>query len=83
MNAKPVTSTEGNDPSGVAEPLGSLIDPIIRACPDATILVSMIISTCDRDQQSRTQQYQTLIPAIIQRRRAAVTYLEFVRQCES
>jgi hypothetical protein len=54
MNPNPAISTEGNDPRGAAERLGGLIDQIIKALPDAVILVAQPISTCDENQQPRT-----------------------------
>ncbi|KAI9170782.1 hypothetical protein HJFPF1_00255 [Paramyrothecium foliicola] len=71
MNPNLGIAKEGNDPRGAAERLGKLIDQIAEACPDATILVAMIISTCDAAQQSNTAQYQGLVPEVVQIRRAA------------
>lgn len=68
MNPDPSISTEGNDPTGASQRLGALIDQVIEACPDATILVAMIINTCDDTQEPQTQQYQALIPGVVQQR---------------
>lgn len=71
MNPNHAISTEGNDPAQAADRLGKLIDKIVKKCPDATILVAMIINTCDPAQSSRTNQYQQLIPAIVKQRKDA------------
>ncbi|OCL02267.1 carbohydrate esterase family 3 protein [Glonium stellatum] len=71
MNPSRAISTEGNDPNGAAERLGGLIDQIMKVCPDATVLVAMPISTCDQAQQPATVVFQSLIPGIVQQRRAA------------
>lgn len=68
MNADAAISTEGNDPEGASERLGALVDQIIAACPDAVILVAMIIDTCDLAQSPRTKQFQALIPGVVQKR---------------
>ena len=64
-------STEGNDPVEAAERLGDLIDKMIDKCPDATILVAMIISTTRAQQAPQTSRYQALIPGVAQTRAAA------------
>jgi hypothetical protein len=71
MSANPDSSTEGNDPYGAVFRLARLVDQMIQECPDAVILVAMPISTTDQDQQSRTAQYQSLIPKLVQDRRVA------------
>jgi hypothetical protein len=68
MNPSLAIATEGNDPVAAADRLGELVDQIIRICPDATILLAMIISTCDPNQQPRTAQYQGLIPEVARKR---------------
>lgn len=68
MNERESVATEGNDPVAAAERLGDLIDQMVQACPDAVILVGMIVNTCDPVQSPRTQQYQSLIPGVVQRR---------------
>lgn len=69
MNSSPDISTEGNDPSGAADRLGRLIDKMVGACPDATIIVAMIIDTCSQDQSPRTRQFQQLVPGVVRSRR--------------
>jgi hypothetical protein len=71
MNPNRAISVEGNDPNGAAERLGALIDQMIKTCPDATILVAMPISTCDQAQQPATAVFQSLVPGVVQQRRAA------------
>lgn len=70
MDDRSFLSTEGSDPKGAAKRLGNLIDQIIKACPDAVILVAMIIGTCDPHKVSATPKYQSLIPGIVQERRS-------------
>ncbi|KAK1526716.1 hypothetical protein CPAR01_13244 [Colletotrichum paranaense] len=70
MNPNLNIAKQGNDPSRAASRLGKLIDQIVDACPDAVVLVAMIISTCEEAQQVNTAQYQALIPGIVQSRRA-------------
>ncbi|GKT42915.1 multidomain esterase [Colletotrichum spaethianum] len=71
MNPNPTVSKEGNDPAGAAERLGCLIDQMITACPDATILVAQIVDTCDENQRPATEEFQKLIPAVVEQRRNA------------
>ncbi|OAR01499.1 hypothetical protein LLEC1_05006 [Akanthomyces lecanii] len=71
MDPSSATSQEGNDPSGAADRLGKLIDYIVDECPDATILVAMIINSCVPDQGDRIKSYQALIPGIVKTRRYA------------
>lgn len=75
MNPNGGISTEDNDPAGAADQLGKLIDQMIKACPDATILVAMIINTCNDDQSPRTKQFQSLVPGIVKKRRAAGSHV--------
>lgn len=71
MNPNNAISTEGNDPQGAADRLGKLIDQIIKECPDATILVAMIVNTCDPNQSPATKRYQSLVPSVAKARRDA------------
>ncbi|KAJ6438913.1 Lipase 1 [Purpureocillium lavendulum] len=71
MNPSHTISTEGNDPHAAADRLGKMVDQIIKACPDATILVAMIINTCDPSQSAATKTYQTLIPDVAKKRQDA------------
>ncbi|KAJ6439023.1 Lipase 1 [Purpureocillium lavendulum] len=71
MNPNHAISTEGNDPQGAADRLGNLIDKMIKACPDATILIGMIINTCDPNQSATTKRYQALVPGVAKKRRDA------------
>ena len=68
MNPNHAISAEGNDPQGAATRLGALIDQMIKACPDAVILVAMIINTCDAAQSPATHEFQSLIPDTVQKR---------------
>lgn len=71
MNSSNAISTEGNDPAAAAERLGLLIDSIANACPDAVVLVAMIIGTWDPAQAHRTRQFDALIPGLVRQRRDA------------
>ncbi|TID06709.1 putative endoglucanase X [Colletotrichum higginsianum] len=71
MNPNPDVSQEGNDPAGAAGRLGCLIDQMMAACPDAAILVAQIVNTCDANQRPGTEEYQRLIPGVVEQRRAA------------
>lgn len=51
-----------------ADRLGNLIDQMISACPDATILVAMIINTCDATQEPNTAEYQAMVPEVVKQR---------------
>ncbi|KAK2026163.1 GDSL-like Lipase/Acylhydrolase [Colletotrichum zoysiae] len=71
MNRNRTISVEGNDPEGAADRLGGLVDQMIAACPDATILVAQIINTCLEDQRPATTEFQQLIPSVVKERRNA------------
>ncbi|KAM0437559.1 hypothetical protein ACHAPT_001923 [Fusarium lateritium] len=60
-----------NDPEEAAQRLGKLIDKMIKACPDAVILVAVIIGTCDNRREVGTPKYQALIPGVVKERRQA------------
>ncbi|KAJ6440782.1 carbohydrate esterase family 3 [Purpureocillium lavendulum] len=68
MNENDSTATEGNDPVAAAKRLGTLIDKTVVACPDAVVLVAMIIDTCRLEQSPRTRQFQALIPDVARTR---------------
>ncbi|PNP41723.1 hypothetical protein TGAMA5MH_06316 [Trichoderma gamsii] len=69
MNPNSAISTEGNDPQGAANRLGDLVDQMAAHCPDAIILVAMIVNTCDPNQSQRTKEYQALVPGVVRQRR--------------
>ncbi|KAK2029622.1 hypothetical protein LX32DRAFT_616739 [Colletotrichum zoysiae] len=69
MNPSLDIAKQGNDPKGAADRLGKLLDKIIDACPDATVLVGMIINTCDEKQSPATKEYQQLIPGVVRSRK--------------
>ncbi|KAH7375540.1 SGNH hydrolase-type esterase domain-containing protein [Plectosphaerella cucumerina] len=68
MNPNPAVSLQGSDPVEAAGRLGQLIDKILTACPDAVLLVAVIISSCAPIQQANVRDYQALIPAVVQPR---------------
>lgn len=71
MNSSKTISTEGNDPVAAAQRLGLLIDSVIESCPDATVLVALIIGTWDPAQANRTHQFDALVPGVVKQRRDA------------
>lgn len=72
MNSSPTIATEGNNPSEASKRLGELVDKMVAKCPDATILVSMIIPTCGNEalavQQGRTEKFQQLVADVVKTR---------------
>ncbi|PHH63107.1 hypothetical protein CDD81_6258 [Ophiocordyceps australis] len=69
MNANAAVATEGNDPAMAASRLGRLIDDILAACPDAVLLVAVIINSCASPAQTdATHHFQRLIPGLVQSR---------------
>ncbi|CCF38214.1 GDSL-like Lipase/Acylhydrolase [Colletotrichum higginsianum] len=71
MNPDPNISREGHDPKAAADRLGELIDKTVMACPDATVLVGMIIGCYDETQMMNIAQFRSLIPGIVQARQDA------------
>ncbi|POR33128.1 Lipase 1 [Tolypocladium paradoxum] len=71
MNPNHSISKEGNNPSEAADRLGKLIDKMIKECPDAVVLVALIINTCDPQQSPRTKEFQQLIPGVVKNRKDA------------
>lgn len=71
MRGDPAFSTEGWDPAQTADRLGALIDKMIQKCPDAVIIVASIIPTCRSGAITLTEQFQALVPGIVQTRFAA------------
>ncbi|KAM0246073.1 hypothetical protein ACHAQJ_010353 [Trichoderma viride] len=65
MNPNDSISTEGHDPVAASERLGKLIDKMVATCPDAVILVAMIIGTCNADQAAQTKTFQSLVPNVV------------------
>ena len=71
MSSNPSISKQGNDPHDAAQRLGSLIDQMVTACPNATILVAEIIPTIQTEnesspgQEDRTKVYNSLIPGLV------------------
>ncbi|UKZ84585.1 uncharacterized protein TrAFT101_000491 [Trichoderma asperellum] len=68
MNPNSAISTEGHDPVAASQRLGYLIDKMINTCPDAVILVAMIIGTCNADQAPQTGMFQSLVPDVVMSR---------------
>ncbi|WAO96109.1 SGNH-hydro domain-containing protein [Fusarium falciforme] len=71
LNNTSTIAKDGNGPREAAGRLGNLIDKITEECPDAVVLVSIIIYTCDSHhaRRERTKQYQKLILGIVRQRR--------------
>ena len=53
---------------GAPERLGDLLDEIITACPDATVLVAQIIQSLDPTTQARIQRYNNAMPKVVAQR---------------
>ncbi|KAJ3467994.1 hypothetical protein MRS44_005558 [Fusarium solani] len=70
LDDRPDTGKQGNDPEGIALRLGKLIDQMREACPDAVILVAMIIPNCDSHKKERHKAYVDLIPGVVKKRAA-------------
>ncbi|CAI6094527.1 unnamed protein product [Clonostachys chloroleuca] len=72
MNSNTDIATEGNDPANAAARLGNLIDKMVTKCPDASILVSLIMPTCGDSnhaaQNQRTTQFQKLTSEVVKKR---------------
>lgn len=77
MSANPNIAKQKNDPRAASERLGTLIDQMISACPDAVIMVAMIIPTdqtrieSSTGQEDRTAVYRAQIPEIVASRAQA------------
>lgn len=48
-----------------ADRLGALIDEVIAACPDATVLVAQIITNANAAKKARIKSFNARIPAVI------------------
>ncbi|RSL78301.1 hypothetical protein CEP51_008323 [Fusarium floridanum] len=68
LDDRPGTGVQGTDPAGIAFRLGKLIDQMREACPDAVILVAMIIPNCDSHKSPRHKAYVELIPGVVKKR---------------
>ncbi|KAL7920056.1 carbohydrate esterase family 3 protein [Trichoderma austrokoningii] len=68
MNPNRSISTEGNDPVAASRRLGSLIDKMLDSCPDAVILVAMIVGTCHANQAPQTEVFRSLVPGVVMSR---------------
>lgn len=71
VDIRPNRSKEGNDAKGVAERLGSLVDQVLEACPDAVVIVAIILPLCDKNKAPLSEAYRALIPEVAQKRRDA------------
>ncbi|KAK4183861.1 hypothetical protein QBC35DRAFT_525860 [Podospora australis] len=72
MNPNNSNTTEGTDPVAASQRLGAMIDRIFVACPDAVVLVAMIINTCREAQYvSNVKAFQALVPGVVNQRRLA------------
>ncbi|KAH7131681.1 SGNH hydrolase-type esterase domain-containing protein [Dactylonectria estremocensis] len=55
---------------GAAERLGHLIDKVMAACPDAVILVAVLIPRCGDYTAASFPAFQSLIPKVVEQRRS-------------
>ena len=53
---------------GAPDRLGHLIDQIVTACPDATLLVAQLISSADPRSAARIKTYNAAIPDVVAQR---------------
>ncbi len=58
--------------------LGAVIDKILAAGPDATVLVAEIVPSANADTQARTATYNSKIPGVVQARANAGKHVAFV-----
>lgn len=70
MSSRP-RHLQAASPADAAGRLGRLIDKMTRACPDAVILVAVIVGTCDTARMAGTPEYQAMIPGVVRERRRA------------
>ncbi|KAF4777666.1 GDSL-like Lipase/Acylhydrolase [Colletotrichum scovillei] len=71
MNPNPDVAREGSEPHATADRLGHLIDQVVQACPDATVLVAKIIGCYDPVQMSNIAQFNAVIHGVVQARQSA------------
>ncbi|KAK2010708.1 GDSL-like Lipase/Acylhydrolase [Colletotrichum eremochloae] len=71
MNPSPDVAREGSNPKEAADRLGYLIDKVVNDCPDATVLVGMIIGCHDEMQMRNISQFRSFIPGVVQTRQDA------------
>jgi lysophospholipase L1-like esterase len=50
------------------ERLGSLIDQVLRICPDAVVVVAKIIQAANTDTNARIKTYNEALPNVVQKR---------------
>jgi lysophospholipase L1-like esterase len=60
-----------NDPDNAPARLGSLIDQIVNACPDAAVLVAQIIPAANSDTMARIKTFNAAIPDVVAERASA------------
>lgn len=63
--------TDAADPDRSAGLLGTLIDQILELCPDAVVMVAVIINSCVPRQEDNVAALQDLIPGVVRTRLAA------------
>lgn len=54
--------------SSAPDRLGSLIDEVVGACPDAAVLVAQIIGSANTDTQSRIDSFNSQVPGVVAQR---------------
>jgi hypothetical protein len=62
------------DPDTAPARLGNLIDEIIAACPDATILVSTLLPIANSESQARVSTFNGQVPSIVALRAADASH---------
>lgn len=69
---------EAIDPVNAPSRLGSLIDEIVAACPDAAVLVAQIIPSSNSNTEARIITYNDAIPEVIAQRADAGNHVMLV-----
>lgn len=71
MNPRSGSFGEGYEPYAAGLRLGNLIDKILDACPDAVVLVALILPTCAEDKKALHELFWGEVPRVAFERRLA------------
>jgi lysophospholipase L1-like esterase len=66
------------DPAGAPARLGALIDQILAAAPDTTVLVANLILSTDSATGARVKTFNTQVPGIVSTRKNAGKHVQLV-----
>ncbi|KAK4494917.1 hypothetical protein PRZ48_014273 [Zasmidium cellare] len=78
MNANPSISTEGDDPKAAISRLDTLVGQIFKAVPNTVVLLGKIPNIADAGQETRTQQFNKLVPGIVTNRANSGQHIKLV-----